>query len=197
MALPLILPAASAIAKASGVALASGLTTKLLLDKIRSNYDTGNTEEIRNELMRRNNIGITSSQVKSVIPNIPLVLRPEYRAFSETEGNLVEIEPGVYGSASNTNETPSPKSDDEKPKNDDKPKDKKGFKKGLEKGWEHTKKVGSTIGTGLGYGIGFGVPVVGTGLGSYGLYKLFSSDEEDNNTNDEDGVSLKPMTWAK
>lgn len=133
MGLPLILPAVSAAAKASGVALASGLTTKLLLDRIRSNYDVGNTEAIGNELMRRNNIGI-DSYTKPTIPNIPLVLRPEYRAFSETEGNLVEIEPGVYGSASNTNETPSPKPNNEKPKNDENPKDKKGFKKGLKKG---------------------------------------------------------------
>jgi len=133
MALPLILPAASAVAKASGVALASGLTTKLLLDKIRSNYDVGNTETIGNELMRRNNIGI-DSHTKSTIPNIPLVLRPEYRVFSETEGILIETEPGVYTPASNTNEAPSPKPDNEKPKNDDKSKDKKGFKKGLEKG---------------------------------------------------------------
>lgn len=96
MGLPLILPAVSAAAKASGVALASGLTTKLLLDRIRSNYDVGNTEAIGNELMRRNNIGI-DSHTKSTTSNIPvaenaLVLRPEYRTVT-TPTEFVGYEP--------------------------------------------------------------------------------------------------------
>lgn len=122
--------------------------------------------------------------------NIPsaenaLVLRPEYRTvttpieyigyrplFTSTEvvnedGASQEDTTGQQSSA------PSPKPNDEKPKDD------KGFKKGLKKGWEHTKKVGSTIGTGLGYGIGFGIPAAATIGAGYGLYKLFSSDKKD------------------
>lgn len=234
MALPLVLPAASAvasaIAEASGVALASGLTAKLLLDRIRSNYDVGNTETIANELMWRNNIG-TASHIKSATLNIPtaenaLVLRPEYRTVSlPTSLNWSGFKP-LWNEQSSTEEsqqtgaiaeetviggTPDPEDEkdkkikeleeklkqlESKPKNDGS-KNEKGFKKGLKKGWEHTKKAGSIMTEGLGYGISGLLPPTAVGLGAYGLYKLFSSDKEDNNTNDEDGVSLKPMTWAK
>lgn len=125
--------------------------------------------------------------------NIPstenaLVLRPEYRTvttpveyigykplFNNDDTVIIDYDdtPADLSNVRNHNTTPSPKPNNEKPKDD------KGFKKGLKKGWEHTKKIGNTIGTGLGYGIGFGIPAAATIGASYGLYKLFSSDEKD------------------
>ena len=126
-------------------------------------------------------------EIKVNVPSAEnaLVLRPEYKTvttpveyigyrplFNSTE----EIDEDSILQEDTTRQqssTPSPKPNDEKPKDD------KGFKKGLKKGWEHTKKVGSTIGTGLGYGIGFGIPAAATIGAGYGLFKLFSSDEKD------------------
>lgn len=117
-----------------------------------------------------------------------LVLRPEYRTvttpveyigykplFNNADTVIIEDDdtPADLSNVRKHNTTPSPKPNDEKPKED------KGFKKGLKKGWEHTKKIGNTIGTGLGYGIGFGIPTAATIGAGYGLYKLFSSDEKD------------------
>lgn len=148
------------------------------------------------------------SGTKLIIPSAEnaLVLSPEYRTvtspieyigykplFNSTE---VVNEDGTTqeDTTEQQSSAPSPKPEDEKPKED---KDfKKEFKKGLKKGWEHTKKIGNTIGTGLGYGIGFGIPAAATIGAGYGLYKLFSSDEKEKQS-EEDGVSLKPMSLAK
>lgn len=180
MALPLILPAASAIAKASGVALASGLTTKLLLDKIRSNYDTGNTEEIRNELMRRNNIGI-GSHTKSTTSNIPsaenaLVLRPEYRTvitptefigYKPFRSDETPKSPTNEGNSQVSSEgtaigdnNPNPKKGDEDEKKNEQESEKSAFNRGWNKQGllqtetstlrQQWKRVGQNIGYGIG-----------------------------------------------
>lgn len=126
-------------------------------------------------------------EIKVNVPSAEnaLVLRPEYRTvttpveyigykplFNSTEV-INEGSPSQEDTTGQQSSMPSPKPNDEKPKDD------KGFKKGLKKGWEHTKKVGSTIGIGLGYGIGAGIPTAAAIGAGYGLYKLFSSDKKD------------------
>ena len=147
-------------------------------------------------------------ETKVIIPNAEnaLVLSPEYRTvtspieyigykplFNSTEATD-ENSGSQVDTAEQQSSAPSPKPNDEKPEEDKG--FKKGFKKGLKKGWEHTKKIGSNVGIGLGYGIATGIPAA-AGIGTaYGLYKLFSSDEKEKQS-EEDGVSLKPMSLAK
>lgn len=155
-------------------------------------------------------------ETKVIIPSAEnaLVLSPEYRtvtspieyigykpAFSN-EDSIVISDEDIKENAKESSSPSSPKPNDEKPEEDKG--FKKGFKKGLKKGWEHTKKIGSNAGTVLGYAISGGIPLVagiGAGIGAgygagYGLYKLFSSDEKEKQS-EEDGVSLKPMSLAK
>lgn len=88
MAWPIVLPLISKAVAATGTAALSGVALGAALKRLRDNNDVGNTEEAANELMRRHNIEAiqnAGSQAKSTLPNIPLVLRPEYRMLLEDE----------------------------------------------------------------------------------------------------------------
>lgn len=126
--------------------------------------------------------------------NIPsaenaLVLRPEYRTvttpveyigyrplFNNADPVIIEDDytPANLLNVREHNTTPSPKPNDEKPKED------KGFKKGLKKGWEHTKKVGNIGLQGIGIGLGLS-PIVGVPAGVYYGGKALGWWGEDSN----------------
>lgn len=188
-------------------AIAAGsaaLAESLGLGAAATGLIVGNKNKNINEFKEWAKTQYPMPETKVIIPSAEnaLVLSPEYRTvtspieyigyrplFNSTEV-VNEDSISQEDTTGQQSSTPSPKPNDEKPKDDE------GFKKGLKKGWEHTKKVGSTIGTGLGYGIGFGIPIAATIGAGYGIYKLFSSDEKEKQS-EEDGVSLKPMSLAK
>jgi hypothetical protein len=104
------------------------------------------------------------------------------KTFTDDNGQRWEISDAVFQEHAKPAPTPKPEGNgDDKDK--DKDKTKSAFKQGLNKGWEHTKKIGSVIGKGLGYGISGLLPLgaaAGTAAGTtYGLYKLFSKDENE------------------
>lgn len=215
MALPIVIPA---IAKgAAALSSALGLTTLAGL-KVDSDNITLDTSEMKNAFIQQNMpliIASMAAKAKMQQPtiNIPaaenaLVLKPEYRTvtmptefigykplFNNEDTVVVDDEYSIDIGTVSEQQASTTSPNNEKPKNDNKSKDKKGFKKGLQKGWEYTKKVGNIGLQGIGIGLGLS-PIVGVPAGVYyGGKALGWWGEDSNNSSNEIDREGTEQAW--
>lgn len=198
MALPLLLPAAIGAAEAATGVLAGSAALAALIEASRQNRlsPLPLSTDKWNEFKSKYDANYGQQSKPLVLPKEPLVLAPEYRTESlvkptqlpffvsktltDSAGQSYEIPDAIAKEYATPAPSPKPKgNNDDEDENQKSEQSQSAFKQGLNKGWKHTKKIGSVLGKGLGYVISGVLPLgVAAGAG-YGLYKLFSNDENE------------------